>query len=1213
MDKKEELILWFDQLAIEDVPIVGGKNASLGEMYRNLVPKGINIPNGFAITAKAYRYVLQFNSADEKIRQILQGLDTRNIKDLEDKGRRVREVIRHCDFPPDLKKQITEGYRNLCKQYGDYTDVAVRSSATAEDLPTASFAGQQETFLNIRGELALVDACKECFASLFTNRAISYREDMHFNHFKVALSIGVQKMVRSDLASAGVMFTIDTETGFKDVVFITGAYGLGENVVQGAVNPDEYYVFKTTLKKGFNPIISKKVGTKSIKMIYSEEGDKTTKNVPVPEADMKRYVLTEDEILTLAKWGCMIEDYYSEKAGHFKPMDMEWAKDGATNTLFIVQARPETVMSQKSKNILEDYVLEEKGKLLAKGQSVGDKIGQGDANIIKDVKDISNFRQGQVLVTDMTDPDWEPTMKMASAIITNRGGRTCFAGDTKILTNKGFMEIKDIFGNHEGIYAPSLNRETLKIEWKPVVASMKRKSKVIEVAISQTGRMKENNLRLTPDHHVLTYSKRELVGKEIKDVLKDKGMALLAQSLPRLDDSSEKDRKLAYLLGAISTDGHIYLTSRHGEVVFIQKPTEEKKEFIETVQNYMKDIYNKKTAVCKKPSSTGEIRGKPVHGSANAYRYYSKQIAQAMLKEKQEITQKLLFSDNKFIFSYLAGIIDGDGSYSKEANRINIYCSSDSLLQSIVVSCLRLGIVPQVSVNRTIYNVQIVEKIDEIFKYTKRVKGEFKRKRQGTRLFSAKELLATDEKINYKGRIKSYLDNNLLIDAEKIRTQVMPLASEHLKRELGRILESDTRMQRVDFVRDIGQEDVYNITVQDNHNYIVFTDRYSPVLVNNCHAAIISRELGIPCVVGTGNGTEAIKQGQKITVDCASGEDAYVYEGILKFRIDKVDIANMPKTKTKIMMNLGNPDQAFGLSFIPNAGVGLAREEFIINSYIKIHPNALLNFSKIKDERLKNEINDMTFNYADKTQYYIDELARGIATIAAAFYPRDVIVRMSDFKTNEYANLIGGSEYEPKEENPMLGFRGASRYYSPKFRDAFGLECKALKKVRDEMGLTNVKAMIPFCRTVDEGKKVLAEMEKYSLKRGQNGLEVYVMCEIPSNVILADEFSQIFDGFSIGTNDLTQLTLGLDRDSELVASIYDERNEAVKKLVAMVIERAKANKRKIGICGDAPSTFSDFAKFLVEKGIDSISLSPDAVIKTTLVIAEEEKRLGIKP
>ncbi|MBW3016904.1 phosphoenolpyruvate synthase [Candidatus Woesearchaeota archaeon] len=804
MNKEDTLILWFDQTGIEDVPLVGGKNASLGEMYQILTKKGVNIPNGFSITAKAYTYVLQHNNAEQKIKDILEGLDTSNIRDLEERGRRVREVIRHCDFPNDLKKQIAEAYRQLCQQYGDYTDVAVRSSATAEDLPTASFAGQQETFLNIRGELALVDACKDCFASLFTNRAISYRVDKGFDHFKVALSIGVQKMVRSDLATSGVMFSIDTETGFKDVVFITAAYGLGENVVQGAVNPDEYYVFKPTLKQGFNPIIAKKVGEKALKMIYSEEGDATTKNVPVPKDDRKKYALSEDEVLTLAKWAVIIEDHYSEKAGHHKPMDMEWAKDGETNKLFIVQARPETVVSQKAANILEEYILEEKGNVLAKGQSVGDKIGQGEANIIKEVKNIANFKPGQVLVTDMTDPDWEPTMKMASAIVTNRGGRTC-------------------------------------------------------------------------------------------------------------------------------------------------------------------------------------------------------------------------------------------------------------------------------------------------------------------------------------------------------------------------------------------------------------------------HAAIISRELGIPCVVGTINGTEKIHQGQQITISCASGEAGIIYEGMLKFRVDKINLEEIPKTKTKIMMNVGSPEQAFNYSFIPNQGVGLAREEFIINSYIKVHPNALIHYNEIEDERLKNDINDLTFNYEDKTQFYVDELARGVATIAAAFYPKDVIVRLSDFKSNEYANLLGGKEYEPEEENPMIGWRGASRYYSDNYKDAFGLECKGLKKVRDEMGLKNVKLMIPFCRTVDEGRKVLAEMEKHGLKRGENDLQVYVMCEIPSNVILADQFSEIFDGFSIGTNDLTQLTLGLDRDSALVSHIYDERNDAVKTLVGTVIEKAKANGRKIGICGDAPSTYPEFAKFLVEKGIDSISLSPDAVIKTTLAIAEEEKRLGITP
>jgi len=803
MDKSKQFILWFDQTGIEDIAHVGGKNASLGEMYTNLIKKGVNVPNGFAITAFAYRYILEKAGVEDDIKNALEGLDTTDMKNLSERGDKVRRIIRNCEFPEELKIAIIEAYGHLCKQYGENTDVAVRSSATAEDLPDASFAGQQETYLNIKGANELIESCKNCFASLFTNRAISYRVDKGFDHFKVYLSIGVQKMVRSDLACSGVMFSIDTESGFKDAVFITGAYGLGENVVQGAVNPDEYYVFKPTLKQGFRPIIQKEVGSKEIKMIYSTHGTTPTKNVPVPAEERKKFVITEDEILTLAQWTCIIEDHYSKKAGHFKPMDMEWAKDGVTNQLFIVQARPETVQSQKDRTVLETYKLQEKGKVIVTGNSVGEKIGQGPVNVIKDVKDIEKFRKGEVLVTEMTDPDWEPIMKIAGAIVTNRGGRTC-------------------------------------------------------------------------------------------------------------------------------------------------------------------------------------------------------------------------------------------------------------------------------------------------------------------------------------------------------------------------------------------------------------------------HAAIISREMGIPCIVGTNNGTNLIKDKQKVTVSCAEGEVGKVYSGLLRFKIEKIDLKALPKTKTKIMMNVGNPDQAFAMSFIPNSGVGLAREEFIINSYIKIHPRALMEFDKLKDKKLKQQIDDITQGYKDKTQFFVDQLARGVAMIASAFYPNDVIVRMSDFKTNEYANLIGGTLYEPTESNPMIGWRGASRYYKPGYRDAFALECRAMKKVRDEMGLTNVKLMIPFCRTVDEGRKVLKEMEKAGLKRGKNNLEVYVMCEIPSNVILADEFSKIFDGFSIGTNDLTQLTLGLDRDSELVSDIYDERNQAVKDMVSMVIKKAKANHRKIGICGQAPSDYPEFAEFLVECGIDSISLNPDTVIKTTLKIAEKEKKLGIK-
>ncbi|MFH1590639.1 MAG: phosphoenolpyruvate synthase [archaeon] len=804
MDKSNAFILWFDQLGIGDVPLVGGKNASLGEMYTNLSEEGIRVPNGFAVTAYAYRYLLEKAELREHIEKALSDLDTTNMDNLAERGHKVRSLIRSAEFPTELRDAIVEAYGHLSKAYGHDTDVAVRSSATAEDLPDASFAGQQETYLNIRGPEQLIEACKKCFASLFTNRAISYRQDKGFDHFSIALSIGVQKMVRSDLACSGVMFSIDTESGFRDAAFITGAWGLGENVVQGAVNPDEFYVHKPTLKQGFRSIISKALGSKELKMIYDLAGNKHIKNVPVDPRERKTFVLSDDEILELARWAVRIEEHYSSKAGTFKPMDMEWAKDGETGELFIVQARPETVQSRKDMTKLEQYRLKEKGDLLVEGHSVGSKIGSGIAHVIRDVKAIAHFKEGEVLVTEMTDPDWEPIMKIASAIVTNRGGRTC-------------------------------------------------------------------------------------------------------------------------------------------------------------------------------------------------------------------------------------------------------------------------------------------------------------------------------------------------------------------------------------------------------------------------HAAIISRELGIPCLVGTIDGTERLHDGQEITVDCSQGDEGYVFAGKLHFEIETLDLKEMPKTKTHIMMNLGNPEQAFASSFIPCEGVGLAREEFIINSYIKVHPRALLEFDKVTDPEVRARIEDLTFGYEKKSQFFVDRLAFGVATIGAAFYPKPVIVRMSDFKTNEYANLIGGKPFEPHEDNPMIGWRGASRYYDEKYKEGFGLECMAMKKVRDDMGLTNVKLMIPFCRTLGEGRKVIAEMNKHGLVQGENDLEVYAMCEIPSNVVLADDFLDIFDGFSIGSNDLTQLTLGLDRDSELVAGIYDERDPAVKELLKQVIAKANAKGKYIGICGQGPSDHEDFAQFLVEAGIQSMSLNPDTVVKTTLKIAEKERELGIAP
>ena len=820
--KDQALVLWFEEVGIADIPLVGGKNASLGEMIQQLTAKGVRVPTGFATTAYAYRYFIEGAGLEQKLRDLFSDLDVEDVNNLRVRGKQARSLILNTPFPQDLQDAIAAAYLKLCERYG-YTaelcdgldpadqekckqdnaavDVAVRSSATAEDLPDASFAGQQETYLNVSGVQDVLESCHRCFASIFTDRAISYRTVKGFDHFNVALSVGVQKMVRSDLASSGVMFTIDTETGFKNAALVTAAYGLGENVVQGAVNPDEYFVFKPTLKQGFRPILEKRLGSKEIKMVYDIGGTKLTKNVSVPESEQKKYALNDEEILQLARWACIIEDHYSEVRGQYTPMDIEWAKDGLTGELYIVQARPETVQSQKSGSVLRSYQLKGTSEVLITGRAVGEMIGQGKAKVILDVHKIDEFEAGEVLVTNKTDPDWEPIMKRASAIVTNQGGRTC-------------------------------------------------------------------------------------------------------------------------------------------------------------------------------------------------------------------------------------------------------------------------------------------------------------------------------------------------------------------------------------------------------------------------HAAIIAREMGIPAIVGCGNATGVLTSGQEITISCSEGEEGRVYDGLVPFEIQETQLDNLPQTRTKILMNVGNPEEAFGLSSIPCDGVGLARLEFIIANHIKAHPLALLHFDELDDALVKRDIYKMTYLYERKADFFIDKLAHGIGMIAAAFYPNPVVLRMSDFKSNEYANLLGGKQFEPKEENPMIGWRGASRYYDEKYREAYGLECIALKRVRDEMGLTNVIPMIPFCRTPDEGRKVLAEMEKYGLKRGENGLQVYVMCEIPSNVILADQFSEVFDGFSIGSNDLTQLTLGLDRDSALVAHIFDERNDGVKDMVRMVIEKAKKNGRKIGICGQAPSDYPEFAKFLVELGIDSMSLNPDSVMKTLLMVAEVEATQG---
>ncbi len=796
---------FFRDITLDDVPLVGGKNASLGEAYRELTPQGVQVPNGFAVTAEAYRYVLDRAGAWDGLHAALDGVDPADVEDLARRGRRAREIVYGAGLPEDLAAEIRAAYGELLAEYGEDLSVAVRSSATAEDLPTASFAGQQDTYLNVHGEENLLDACRRCFASLFTDRAIHYRIDQGFDHFKVSLSVGIMKMVRSDLAASGVMFSLDTETGFRDVVFITGAYGLGENVVQGAVDPDEFYVHKPTFEAGHRAVLRRALGAKKIKMIYARGRTReATRNVPTSPDERARYCIDDADVLTLADYAIKVERHYSAKAGADRPMDMEWAKDGLDGRIYLVQARPETVASQRRGGVLETYVLKEHGEVLVSGRAVGSRIAAGAVRVIPDVAHLPQFRPGEVLVADTTTPDWEPVMKTAAAIVTNRGGRTC-------------------------------------------------------------------------------------------------------------------------------------------------------------------------------------------------------------------------------------------------------------------------------------------------------------------------------------------------------------------------------------------------------------------------HAAIIARELGIPAVVGAADATERLAAESQVTVSCAEGDVGRVYRGALAFEVERTDLGELPRPATEIMINLGNPEIAFQTAMIPNDGVGLARMEFIVNEYIKVHPLALLHPERVSDPAVQARVRELARGYDDAREYFVRRLSEGVGTIAAAFYPRPVVVRMSDFKSNEYASLLGGRDFEPEEANPMLGFRGASRYAHPAYAEGFALECAAMKRVRETMGLDNVILMLPFVRRVAEADAVLAAMAEHGLKRGENGLRVYAMCEIPNNVVLIDEFAKRFDGFSIGSNDLTQLTLGVDRDSEIVAFDYDERDPGVKEMIRLAVEGCRRNGIHSGLCGQAPSDYPEMAEFLVEIGIDSMSLNPDTVLATTRHVLDLERRLGRAP
>ena len=790
-----DYVRWFSDIRLGDVALVGGKNASLGELYSTLSKQGVRVPNGFALTAEAYRNALTAAKSWERLHQLLDGLDKRNVDVLAKRAAEAREIVYQATATDSLREQIDRAYRQLETEYGTNVAVAVRSSATAEDLPSASFAGQHESYLNVSGTDELFEACRRCFASIFTDRAISYRIDNGFDHFKVALSVGVMKMLRSDRAASGVIFTLDTESGFRDVVFVTGVYGLGENIVQGTVDPDEFYVHKPTFRAGRRTVLSRSLGRKQLRMIYAEGGG--TKNLPTHEAERERFCIADAEVLKLAGDAITIEDHYSKSVGHPMPMDIEWAKDGIDGQLYIIQARPETVVSQRTPTGFQTYALGASGVVLATGRAVGEKIAAGSVRIIADAHQLADFKPGEVLVAESTTPDWEPVMKISAGIVTERGGRTC-------------------------------------------------------------------------------------------------------------------------------------------------------------------------------------------------------------------------------------------------------------------------------------------------------------------------------------------------------------------------------------------------------------------------HAAIVARELGIPAVVGAADAKKALKNGAMVTVSCAEGEVGRVYEGALPIKTTHVEFSDVKRPRTEIMLNLGNPELAFRTAMLPNDGVGLARMEFIISEHIKVHPMALVSPEKIISAQAREEIQRLVRNYPKPADYFIEKLSEGIGMIGAAFYPKPVIVRLSDFKTNEYARLLGGEGFEPKEENPMLGFRGAARYAHPAYAAGFALECAALRRVREDMGLTNVRIMVPFCRRVDEAERVLAAMASHGLKRGENELEIYVMCEIPNNVIQIDAFAKLFDGFSIGSNDLTQLTLGVDRDSEIVAFDFDERDPGMLEMLRLAVVGAKRNRRHIGICGEAPANYPEIARYLTQLGINSISVNPSSILHTFQVVSDAE-------
>ena len=1186
-------IAWFKELNKNSIAIAGGKGANLGEMYNLSLP----IPPGFVVTAQTYQQFTERTKIKDKILDQLKGLNIEDTDQLQKVAQDIQNIINSTKVPEDIAEEIINYYGLLGsdKNADDFVDskdvfVAVRSSATAEDLPSASFAGQQATFLNVKGKDQIVPAVRACWASLFTARAIYYRERNHFPHDKVFIAVVVQRMVNSE--KSGIMFTINPATNQEDEIVIEAVYGLGEAIVGGEISPDTYILDKST--KAVKSMMVKK---KEWGLFRNSQGNNV--KLDIPKEKQERQVVPDSEIKELARLGKRIEEHYGS------PQDIEWAIE--KSQVMIVQARAVTTFHQaeplttetSSSQTIEKEEEEEAGKILLKGETASRGVYSGSVKVVREISELDKIQKGDVLVTKMTTPDMVPVMQKAGAIITDEGGMTCFSGDTKVLTTKGFMNLDAIYEAlpEENFKVLSFNPKTMKMEWKTALSPQRRKAALWEVAVSQTGRSKQNTLKVTPDHKMVTLENRKIVERKLSNLTSKEEMVCVADYLPANQNPHVLDQpEKAYLCGALFTDGYINTSRGKGYVTFIQKDVPEKEQFISTVKERFAQVFDARMSYTRVRSTVGEIiRGKTISGSASDFISFKREPALELERIKENIIDWVLHLNEDSLRHFLAGAIDGDGSFNiaHKSGRIHIYASKEYLAQGIILACLRLGILPQISQQRgNCYNIQLVDNLDSLLVHTKRVKGEVSKKLLGTKLFSAKQVLSDVlDKVNFKGRIKPYVTNNLLLDAHKIEESILPLVKDDfLRRELETLINSNIRMQRVEKIKELAEDYVYNFEVKDNHTYVVFTKNYTPVVVWNCHAAIVSREMGTPCLVGTEIATKILNDGQVVTVHATRG---IVYEGKIEVKeakpistastISGESGASDLLTATEIKVILDLPDLAQKAASSGADGVGLVRLEIMIANG-GIHPAEYIRQNKDQD--------------------YRNLLKNGIRKIAQAFAHKPVWVRCSDMRSDEYRNLRGGDQ-EPKETDPMIGWHAIRRLLDqPRILKA---EFRAIKELHDE-GLKNIGVMIPFVIRTEEVRKAKQIMREVGLEPVQE-IDFGVMVETPASCWIMEDLCREGISFvSFGTNDLTQLTLGIDRNNQRLAKLFDEMHPAVLGEIAKVIKTCKKYKVITSICGQAGSR-PEMAEFLVHQGIDSISAHADAVQEIRKVVARMERKL----